>query len=78
MAFSILSGGVILHMAAIAWAGFILASTFLFILVARSFGSCRLLRDIAAGALLSTAAYFIFTQGLGLTLPSGLLEGIGI
>jgi putative tricarboxylic transport membrane protein len=75
MAFAILSAGVILHMVSIAWAGFILASTFLFILIARGFGSRRLLRDIIIGVLLSTAAFFIFTEGLGLRLPNGLLGG---
>jgi putative tricarboxylic transport membrane protein len=74
-AFAILSAGVILHMVSIGWAGFILASTFLFTLIARSFGSRRLWRDIAVGALLSAAAFFLFTRALGLTLPLGLLAG---
>jgi putative tricarboxylic transport membrane protein len=75
LAFAILTGAVLLHMAAIGWAGFILASTFLFILIARGFGSRKLLRDIVVGAVLSTAAFFIFTSGLGLQLPNGLLGG---
>jgi putative tricarboxylic transport membrane protein len=75
-AFAILSAAVILHMVSIGWAGFILASTFLFTLIARGFGSRRLLRDIVIGALLSTAAYFIFTLGLGLKLPNGFLGGV--
>lgn len=76
VAFAILSTGVILHMASISWAGFVLASTFLFSLIARGFGSRRLFRDIVVGLLLSTAAFFIFTRGLGLNLPSGLLGGL--
>ena len=76
VAFAILSAGVILHMASIGWAGFVLASTFLFSLIARGFGSRRLFRDIVVGLLLSTAAFFIFTRGLGLNLPSGLLGGL--
>ena len=75
LAFAILSGAVILHMAAIGWAGFILASTFLFTLIARGFGSRKLLRDILVGVVLSTIAFFIFTSGLGLKLPNGLLGG---
>jgi putative tricarboxylic transport membrane protein len=75
-AFAILSAAVILHMVSIGWAGFILASTFLFTLIARGFGSRRLLRDIVIGALLSTVAYFIFTLGLGLKLPNGFLGGV--
>ncbi|MFC7518484.1 tripartite tricarboxylate transporter TctB family protein [Herbaspirillum sp. GCM10030257] len=76
LAFGILTAGVLLHMASIGWAGFILASTFLFILIARGFGSRKLLRDIMVGAVLSAAAYFIFTLGLGLNLPAGLLGGL--
>ncbi|HYC41489.1 MAG TPA: tripartite tricarboxylate transporter TctB family protein [Noviherbaspirillum sp.] len=76
VAFAILSTGVILHMASIAWAGFVLASTFLFTLVARGFGSRRLFRDIIVGLIVATIAFFIFTRGLGLNLPSGLLGGL--
>lgn len=76
VAFSILSAAVILHMAAIAWAGFVLASTFLFALIARAFGSRRIFRDIVIGVALSTLAFFLFTRGLGLNLPSGLLGGL--
>lgn len=75
-AFGILSAGVILHMVSIGWAGFILASTFLFILIARGFGSRRLLRDAAVGILVSGVAYLTFTYGLGLKLPGGLLGAI--
>jgi putative tricarboxylic transport membrane protein len=74
-AFAIISAAVILHMVSIGWAGFILASTFLFILIARGFGSRRPLRDIVAGLVLSTVAFFAFTHGLGLKLPNGLLGG---
>ena len=76
VAFAILSAGVILHMASIGWAGFVLSSTFLFALIARAFGSRRPFRDIVIGLILSTAAFFIFTHGLGLNLPSGLLGGL--
>lgn len=74
-AFLILGAAILLHMAAIAWAGFVLASTFLFALIARGFGSRRPLRDILAGLVLSLLAYLLFTRGLGLNLPSGLLGG---
>lgn len=76
VAFALLSAAVILHMASIGWAGFVLASTFLFTLVARAFGSRRPFHNIVVGLLLSTAAFFIFTRGLGLNLPSGLLGGL--
>lgn len=76
VAFAILSAAVILHMVSIGWAGFVLASTFLFALVARGFGSRRMFRDIVIGIVLSTLTFFLFTQGLGLSLPSGLLGGM--
>jgi putative tricarboxylic transport membrane protein len=39
-------------------------------------GSRRLVRDIAIGVILATVLYIIFTRGLGLSLPAGILEGI--
>lgn len=54
-------------------AGFVAASTIIFLGVALAFGSRRLLRDAAAGLLLSLAAYLAFTRLLDLTLPAGIL-----
>lgn len=76
VAFALISTAVILHMASIAWAGFVLASTFLFAVIARGFGSRRIFRDIVIGLLMSSIAFFIFTRGLGLNLPLGLLRGL--
>ena len=41
MAFGIISAGIVLHMIVIGWAGFIIAGTLLFVLIARGFGSRR-------------------------------------
>lgn len=71
MAFAIISGGIVLHMVLIAWAGFIIASTLMFLLIARGFGSQRTVRDLAVGLAISVAAYFLFTRALGLRLPPG-------
>jgi putative tricarboxylic transport membrane protein len=71
-AFAWVSTGVIAHMAAIGWVGFIVASTVLFTCVARAFGSTRTIRDALLGLLLAATTFFVFTQGLGLALPSGL------
>jgi putative tricarboxylic transport membrane protein len=71
MSFVILSLGLVLHMLLIGWAGFILASTLMFVLIARGFGSQRPLRDLLIGAALTTAAFLVFTHGLGLKLPGG-------
>ena len=71
LAFFVISAGIILHIVVIGWAGFIIASTLLFVLIARGFGSRRPLRDVIIAALLATAVFFIFTRGLGLNLPKG-------
>lgn len=75
LAFVLLTAAVLLHMVSIASVGFVLASTFLFTLVARAFGSRRLVRDIVIGLIVAAVAYFTFTRGLGLNLPAGLLGG---
>ena len=60
-------------MAVIGIAGFILAGVAMFALVARGFGSTRLVRDVAIGAVLVTLAYLVFTKLLSLSLPAGWL-----
>ena len=70
-AFVIVTIGVLLHMAIIGWAGFIIASTALFVLIARGFGSRRLARDAIIGIVLAVVVFFIFTLALGLSLPKG-------
>ena len=74
-AFAIVSAGIVLHMAIIGWAGFIIASTLLFVLIARGFGSRRPVRDALVAVLLAVAVFFIFTLGLGLSLPKGPFGG---
>jgi len=43
----------------------------LFVLIARGFGSRRLLRDALIAVALAAVVFFVFTNGLGLKLPSG-------
>jgi putative tricarboxylic transport membrane protein len=76
MAFGIISAGIVLHMIVIGYAGFILAGTLLFVLVARGFGSRRPVRDAIIALILATVVYFIFTRGLGLKLPG--VPGLGV
>jgi putative tricarboxylic transport membrane protein len=71
MAWAIISVGIVLHMVLIGWAGFIIASTLMFVLIARGFGSRRAVRDLLIGLALAVAAYFLFTRALGLRLPPG-------
>jgi putative tricarboxylic transport membrane protein len=75
VAFVIISAGVILHMVVIGWAGFIIASTLLFVMIARGFGSRRIVRDAIIAIVLATVVFFIFTLALGLSLPKGPFGG---
>jgi putative tricarboxylic transport membrane protein len=75
-AFAWVSAGLIAYGLLIERAGFILSSVLLFLLVARGFGSRRWLLNTMSAAILAAAIYAIFTYGLGLTLPPGVLKGI--
>jgi putative tricarboxylic transport membrane protein len=54
-------------------AGFIIASSLLFYGAAFAMGSRRYLRDAAVAIILSVVVFYIFTAGLDLRLPHGLL-----
>jgi len=56
--------------------GYALATGLFFPIVARIFGSTRLLRDVFIGVTLGLVIYLSFTQILGVRLPAGLLAGI--
>lgn len=56
--------------------GFVLASSLLFWCGARSFQSKRPWRDLIVALLVSLVSYLAFTRGLGLNLPSGILQGL--
>jgi putative tricarboxylic transport membrane protein len=72
--FGWVTAGIIGYGVLIEHAGFILASTLLFILVARGFSSRRWLLNAIVGAVLAVAVFAIFNYGLGLTLPAGPLK----
>ena len=76
------SGGLFAHMLLIGWAGFVVAGTALFLLVARGFGSRRLARDAAIAVALSLGIYLFFVKLLNVNLPAGwlapILGGAGI
>jgi putative tricarboxylic transport membrane protein len=54
--------------------GFILASTVMFALIARGFGSARPVRDAAIGFALALVAYIGFDRVLNYKIGSGLIE----
>lgn len=72
----ILISGLVLCIILLKPAGFIIAATVQFWLVARAFSNANPLRDAITAVLLSISVYFIFTRGLGLVLPLGMLAGL--
>ena len=59
-------------------AGFIIASALLFVGAAFGMGSRHLIRDPVVGLVLSVVTYFVFTEGLSLRLPEGVLHLNGL
>ena len=72
----LVTAGLLAQMLLMRLAGFVIASSLLFVAVARAFGSRRLLRDAAIGVVLCAVVYLAFTRGLGLTLPAGPLGAL--
>ena len=67
------TAGLVLQMLLMRLAGFVIASTVLFVAVCHAFGSRRLVLNIAVGFVLCLATYIAFQWGLGLTMPAGVL-----
>lgn len=66
--------GLVLNLALIETAGFIIASTVMFLCIARAFGSTKPARDAAIGFVLAFVAYVGFDRLLGYKIGSGLIE----
>ncbi len=66
--------GLLLNVGLIEIAGFILASTLLFVCTARAFNSERPLRDAGIGFALALVAYVGFDRLLGYKIGTGLIE----
>ncbi len=81
-AFAWVSAGLIVQMALIHTAGFVIAAAVLFACIARGFGSTRWLRDPAIGLVLGLLVFLFFVRFLNVNLPAGwlkpLLGGAGI
>ena len=73
LAVVLISAGLVVQMFLLEWLGWIPSTTLLFMAVARSFGSRRLLIDALLGLALTSLVFVIFNYGLDLTLPSGVL-----
>jgi putative tricarboxylic transport membrane protein len=68
--------GLLLNVGLIEWIGFILASTIMFALVARGFGSRQIFRDAGIGFALAIVSYVGFDRILGYKIGSGLIESL--
>ena len=75
-AFLWVSGGLFAQMALIHTAGFVIAAIVLYAMVARGFGSNRLVRDAVIGLVLGLGVFLFFTKFLNVNLPGGVLEPI--
>jgi len=73
VAFAWVSAGIIGYGLLVEPAGFVIASTLLFVLVARGFNSLRWLLNAVTGLVLAIIVFAIFNYGLGLTLPAGVI-----
>ncbi len=69
----IVGGGLIAQMLLIERIGWVIATTVLFVAVARAFGSRQWLLNIAIGLVLTLLTLLVFNWGLGLSLPVGTL-----
>ena len=74
--FAWVTAGIVGYGLLIEHAGFILASTLLFVFVARGFASLRWLTNTVTGLVLAVIVFSIFNYGLGLTLPAGVLKAV--
>ncbi|WGF86392.1 tripartite tricarboxylate transporter TctB family protein [Marinivivus vitaminiproducens] len=67
----IASLGLLVHLLIVEDLGWLVATTVLFALVARAFGSRRLMADLALGLVLALLTFGVFNYGLDLSLPVG-------
>jgi putative tricarboxylic transport membrane protein len=74
--FAWVSAGIIVYGLLVERAGFLIASTILFMAVARGFTSRRWLSNAAVGLAIAAFIFAVFNYGLGLQLPPGVLRGI--
>jgi putative tricarboxylic transport membrane protein len=73
-ALAVIAAGLVANVVLIGPLGFTVASTVLFALIARGFGSRRPARDLGLGLVLSLAAFFGFAEALGVNIGAGPVE----
>lgn len=72
-AVALASGGLLAQVFLVEALGWILSVALLFAVVARAFGSRRLLLDLGIGLALGGLSFLVFNYGLDLYLPTGTL-----
>jgi len=72
----LLSGAFLVNAALLDWAGWVISGTVLFWGSAYALGSRAYLRDLVIAVVLAVASFSLFTVGLGIGLPAGVLTGI--
>jgi putative tricarboxylic transport membrane protein len=75
-ALGLLGAGLLANLLLIVPAGFSIAASAQFVLVAAAFGSRSMARDLLIGLPLTLLVWFLFVQGLGVNIGAGLLEGL--
>lgn len=75
-AFAWITAGIIVYGLLVERAGFLIASTLLFVAVARAFSSRRWVLNVLVGFAVAGFIFTVFNYGLGLQLPPGVLRGI--
>ena len=70
---ALLAAGVVLDLAFMERAGFVITSAVLFWLTARAFDQRHPARDALFAAGVATGSYLLFVRVLNVTLPAGLL-----
>lgn len=68
-----LAAGLLAYLGLLERTGFIVASSVLFFVAAVGMGSRRFARDAGVAVVLSTVVYLLFTRGLSLRLPEGIV-----
>jgi len=66
--------GLVLNVVVIDRLGFVVASTVMFVFVARAFGSRQPLRDLLIGAAVAIVAYVGFDRTLGYRIGTGIVD----
>ena len=67
---------ILLHVILLERAGYILAATLSFFIVAFAFGSRKYLKDLAVSFLFAVIVYIVFSKGLRIFLPDGFIEDL--